>query len=107
MPLVQTVALAFQADGIWSSANFTRMTGDLNFADAVATPSSSCSCVVPLQLAAGAGMAMMLQHLRGGRDIVLWIWSIPLGISDLAAGLVWLAILNDKGYLNTSLSGSA
>ena len=103
VPLVQTVALAFQADGIWSTENFTRMTGDLNFADAVVNTFELVIIVVPLQLLLALAMAMMLQHLRGGRDIVLWIWSIPLGISDLAAGLVWLAILTDKGYLNTIL----
>ena len=58
---------------------------------------------VPVQLALALGMAMMLRHVRRGRDLMLWIWSIPLGISDLAAGLVWLAILTDKGYLNTVL----
>jgi len=103
VPLVQTVALAFQADGIWSTENFTRMTGDLNFTDAVVNTFELVIIVVPLQLLLALAMAMMLQHLRGGRDIVLWIWSIPLGISDLAAGLVWLAILTDKGYLNTIL----
>jgi multiple sugar transport system permease protein len=103
VPLVQTVALAFQADGIWSTGNFTRMTGDLNFTDAVVNTFELVIIVVPLQLLLALAMAMMLQHLRGGRDIVLWIWSIPLGISDLAAGLVWLAILTDKGYLNTIL----
>ena len=103
VPLVQTVALAFQADGIWSTENFTRMTGDLNFADAIVNTFELVIIVVPLQLLLALAMAMMLQHLRGGRDIVLWIWSIPLGISDLAAGLVWLAILTDKGYLNTVL----
>ena len=103
VPLVQTVALAFQADGIWSTENFTRMTGDLNFTDAVVNTFELVVIVVPLQLLLALAMAMMLQHLRGGRDIVLWIWSIPLGISDLAAGLVWLAILTDKGYLNTIL----
>jgi multiple sugar transport system permease protein len=103
VPLVQTVALAFQADGIWSAENFTRMTGDLNFTDAVVNTFELVIIVVPLQLLLALAMAMMLQHLRGGRDIVLWIWSIPLGISDLAAGLVWLAILTDKGYLNTIL----
>ena len=103
VPLVQTVALAFQADGIWSTENFTRMTGDLNFAEAVVNTFELVVIVVPLQLLLALAMAMMLQHLRGGRDIVLWIWSIPLGISDLAAGLVWLAILTDKGYLNTIL----
>ena len=103
VPLVQTVALAFQADGIWSTENFTRMTGDLNFTDAVVNTFELVIIVVPLQLLLALAMSMMLQHLRGGRDIVLWIWSIPLGISDLAAGLVWLAILTDKGYLNTIL----
>jgi multiple sugar transport system permease protein len=34
----------------------------------------------------------------------LYIWTIPLGISDLAAGIVWLAILTDRGYLNSVLN---
>jgi multiple sugar transport system permease protein len=103
VPLVQTVALAFQADGSWSAENFGRMASDLNFTDAVINTFEIVIIVVPLQLILALAMAMMLQHVRGGRDIVLWIWSIPLGISDLAAGLVWLAILTDKGYLNTVL----
>ena len=103
VPLVQTIALAFQADGIWSTENFARMAADLNFTDAVVDTFGIVVIVVPLQLLLALGMAMMLQHLRSGRDMVLWIWSIPLGISDLAAGLVWLAILTDKGYLNTVL----
>jgi multiple sugar transport system permease protein len=103
VPLVETVALAFQADGAWSAVNFARMAGDLNFTDAVVNTFEIVLIVVPLQLLLALAMAMILQHVRGGRDIVLWIWSIPLGISDLAAGLVWLAILTDKGYLNTVL----
>jgi multiple sugar transport system permease protein len=79
------------------------MAADLNFADAVVNTFEIVVIVVPLQLLLALAMAMMLQHVRGGRDIVLWIWSIPLGISDLAAGLVWLAILTDKGYLNSIL----
>jgi len=103
VPLVQTIALSFQAGGIWSTENFARMTADLNFTDAIVNTFGIVLVVVPLQLVLALAMAMMLQHLRSGRDIVLWIWSIPLGISDLAAGLVWLAILTDKGYLNTVL----
>lgn len=103
VPLVQTIALAFQAEGAWSMENFARMAADLNFMDAVVNAFEIVVIVVPLQLLLALAMAMMLQHLRGGRDIALWIWSIPLGISDLAAGLVWLAILTDKGYLNTVL----
>ena len=103
VPLAQTIALAFQAGGVWSTENFARMAADLNFTDAVVNTFEIVVIVVPLQLLLALAMAMMLQHVRGGRDIVLWIWSIPLGISDLAAGLVWLAILTDKGYLNTVL----
>jgi multiple sugar transport system permease protein len=105
VPLGQTIALAFQADGGWSTANFSRMANDLNFSDAVANTFEIVVIVVPLQLCLALGMAMMLRHVQSGRDIVLWIWSIPLGISDLAAGLVWLAILTDRGYLNTALNG--
>jgi multiple sugar transport system permease protein len=105
VPLGQTIALAFQADGGWSTANFSRMANDLNFSDAAANTFKIVVIVVPLQLCLALGMAMMLRHVQRGRDIVLWIWSIPLGISDLAAGLVWLAILTDRGYLNTVLNG--
>jgi multiple sugar transport system permease protein len=103
VPLGQTIVLAFQVDGGWSGGNFARMARDLNFRDAVIGTFSVVAIVVPLQLALALAMAMMLRRIGTGREIVLWIWSIPLGISDLAAGLVWLAILTDQGYLNTVL----
>lgn len=103
VPLVQTIALAFRANGSLSFGNFAGMASDINFNDAVANTFEVILLAVPLQLALALGMAMMLRHVRRGRDLVLWIWSIPLGISDLAAGLVWLAILTDRGYLNTLL----
>ena len=103
VPLVQTVALAFSTPTGTGLGNFGQMLGDLDFNDSVRNTFELVLCVVPLQLAAALGMSMMLRHVRWGRDFILWIWTIPLGISDLAAGLVWLAILTDKGYLNTVL----
>jgi multiple sugar transport system permease protein len=103
VPLVQTIALAFRADGTWSLANFGQMANDLDFATAIGNTFKVVLIAVPLQLCLALAMAMILRPMRAGRDIVLWIWSIPLGISDLAAGLVWLSILNDHGYLNTVL----
>jgi multiple sugar transport system permease protein len=61
--------------------------------------------VVPLQMVVALGMAMMLQNIDRGRMAFLYIWTIPLGVSDLAAGLAWLAIFSDRGYFNTVLSG--
>jgi multiple sugar transport system permease protein len=57
---------------------------------------------VPVQVALALMMGTMLQKMDRGRDLVLWIWTIPLGVSDLAAGLVWLAVLQDSGYLNSA-----
>jgi multiple sugar transport system permease protein len=103
VPLVQTAALAFRAGGSFSFGNFATMAGDINFNDAIGNTFKVILLAVPLQLALALAMAMMLRHVRRGRDIVLWIWSIPMGISDLAAGLVWLAILTDRGYINSLL----
>jgi multiple sugar transport system permease protein len=80
------------------------MATDINFAVALRNTFLLVLTVVPLQMALALGMALMLAKLPRGRDLVLWIWTIPLGVSDLAAGLVWLAILQDRGYLNSVFS---
>ena len=103
VPLVQTIALSFTTGGAWSLGNYARMTGDLNFGVAIRNTFMLVIAVIPLQVALALGMGLMLQKLARGRDIVLWIWTIPLGVSDLAAGLVWLAILQNTGYLNSAL----
>lgn len=104
VPLVQTIALAFTDNGVSSLANFRKMVGDLNFGLSIRNTFLLVLAVIPLQLCLALMMAMMVQKLEKGRDLVLWILIIPLGISDLAAGLVWLTILQDRGYFNTVLN---
>lgn len=103
LPLFETAALAFREGGAWSLGNFSRAADDINFPDAVRNTFSVVLLAVPLQLALALGMTMMLRHVKRGRDLILWVWSIPLGISDLAAGLVWLALLTDLGWVNSAL----
>jgi multiple sugar transport system permease protein len=95
--------LAFQQGGNWGLGNFTRMADDLNFQDALGNTFKVVLLAVPLQLALALGMTMLLRTVQRGRDLLVWVWSIPLGISDLAAGLVWLAILTDQGWFNSVL----
>ena len=104
VPLVQTIALAFTDNGAASLTNFRKMVGDLNFGLSLRNTFLLVLAVIPLQLCLALVMAMMVQKLEKGRDLVLWILIIPLGISDLAAGLVWLTILQDRGYFNTVLN---
>lgn len=61
--------------------------------------------VVPVQLALALLMATMVNRMEKGRDLVLYVWTIPLGISDLAAGIIWLAIFEQSGFLNSMLGG--
>ena len=103
-PLVQTITLSFNGGGTPDVlANYKRMANDLNFGVSIRNTFLLVLAVIPIQLALALAMGMMLQKMERGRDIVLWIWTIPLGVSDLAAGLVWLAIMQNTGYLNTVL----
>jgi multiple sugar transport system permease protein len=49
-------------------------------------------------------MALLLNSGLRGAGIFLYLWAIPLAISDLAAGVVWLSIFTDRGYLNSVLA---
>jgi multiple sugar transport system permease protein len=103
VPLGQTILLSVSDGQGLSLANYARMAGDLNFPTALRNTFALVVVVIPLQVALALVMGLMLQRMTRGRELVLWIWTIPLGVSDLAAGLVWLAILQDAGYLNTLL----
>ena len=103
LPLAQTIALSVEAGDGFGLANYARMAGDLNFATALRNTFLLVITVVPIQVVLALAMGMMLQKMTRGRDLVLWVWTIPLGVSDLAAGLVWLAVLQDTGYLNSAL----
>jgi multiple sugar transport system permease protein len=104
-PLAQTIWLSI-ADGEGTSlANYERMASDLNFSLAIRNTFLLTAVVVPIQIALALGMAVMVSKLEKGRDLALWVLTIPLGISDLAAGLAWLSLLQNSGYLNSALYG--
>jgi multiple sugar transport system permease protein len=103
VPLVQTIWLSVATENGLSLENYARMAGDLNFSVAIRNTFLLTAVVVPLQVALALGMASMVIRLDRSRELVLWVLTIPLGISDLAAGLAWLAILQNSGYLNSAL----
>ena len=104
-PLAETALMAFRTpEGNWTGQFISKMVGDLNFAVALKNTLILVAIVVPLQMVVALSMAMMLQNIDRGRMALLYIWTIPLGVSDLAAGLAWLAIFNDRGYFNTLLA---
>jgi multiple sugar transport system permease protein len=104
VPLAEALIVSFRgAGGALGLDNYRKAAEDLNFGPALKNTLILVAIVVPLQVAFALGMAVMLQKIEKGRDLVLWIWTIPLGISDLAAGIVWLSIFTERGYLNSML----
>jgi multiple sugar transport system permease protein len=105
-PMVQALVLAFQdASGAWSLAAIERMTGDLNFGEAIKITLLFAGVVIPLQTVLALAMAMLLMSRLRWTGAFLYLWAIPLGISDLASGVVWLSIFTDRGYFNSVVAG--
>ena len=105
-PMLQALVLAFQdASGAWSLAPIQRMTGDLNFSDSMRITLVFAAVVIPLQTVLALGMALLLMSGLRGAGVFLYLWAIPLGISDLASGVVWLSVFTDRGYINSILAG--
>lgn len=103
-PMVQALLEALQTrEGDFTLDNFRRMIDDVNFGGAWRNTLYLIGAIVPLQLALALAMALLIQAGLRGSGMFLYIWAIPLGISDLAAGIVWLSVFTERGYFNSVL----
>lgn len=102
-PFVLVSQLAFTTGSGFTLDNFREVTSHWKFPISMRNTLLLAAIVVPIQLALALLMATMVTKMDKGRDMVLYVWTIPLGISDLAAGLIWLAIFEQSGFLNTMI----
>ena len=107
IPMVQALLLAVQADsGGFTTEYLARMSGDVNFNDAWRNTLLLLILIVPLQIVLALVMALLINSRFRGHQWFLYIYAIPLAISDLAAGILWLAVFTERGYLNTVAQGA-
>ena len=102
-PFAMVAWQAFTDDAGFTMAHFIAMKDDWKFSTAFWNTIWLALAVIPVQLVLAITMANMVNRMQKGRDIALYIWTIPLGISDLAAGIIWLAIFEQTGFLNSML----
>lgn len=95
---------AFTRNGVYTLDNFRTMAGHWKFPVTFWNTMLLAAVVVPIQMALALAMASVVSKLETGRSAILYIFAIPLGISDLAAGLIWLAIFEQSGFLNSILT---
>ena len=104
-PFVLVARQAFFVDGGFSMENFEDVTSYWKFPISLKNTLLLAAIVVPVQTSLALLMATMVVRMKKGRDLILYIWTIPLGISDLAAGIIWLAIFEQSGFLNSMMGG--
>lgn len=106
IPLVQAGLLAFQNDdGQFVFDNITRAYNDFRFWPAIRNTAILVGITVPIQIALALSLTMVLTKIKRFRTITLYFWTVPLAISDLAAGIIWLLVFTQSGYLNEVLLG--
>jgi multiple sugar transport system permease protein len=107
IPLAQAFFLSFAADsGGFTLDNFRRMFADANFSDAWRNTFLLLLLIVPLQVALALAIALLVNSRFRGHRWFFLIYTIPLAVSDLAAGLLWLAAFTERGYLNSVLQSA-
>ena len=104
-PFLQIAWLAFSGPDGFSLRPFQTMASHWKFGTALWNTILLAAIVVPIQLALALAMASIVAKLKVGRNTILYIFTIPLGLSDLAAGIIWLAIFEQSGFLNSLLVG--
>lgn len=104
-PFVLVAQLAFTKGAGFTLDNFREVVSYWKFPISMKNTLLLAAAVVPIQLALALLMATMVSRMQKGRDLILYVWTIPLGISDLAAGIIWLAIFEQSGFLNSMMTG--
>jgi multiple sugar transport system permease protein len=102
-PLIAGIAQAFTGPDGPTTQYLRRMVDDPYFWQATRNTALLIVVLLPLQFALALTMALLLRQRPRLAGLHFYIWVVPLAISDLAAGLVWLSIFTDRGYLNSAL----
>jgi len=82
-----------------------RMVNDRFFWPALRTTLLLIVLIIPAQFVLAIIMALVIQADLKGSGFFLYVFTIALGVSDLAVGILWYSIFTQSGYLNSILQG--
>lgn len=86
-----------------TSAFFEKMVNDRFFWPAVRTTILLILIIIPAQFVLAVVMALVIQARLKFNSFLLYIYAIPLGVSDLAVGILFFSIFTQNGLLNSIL----
>ncbi|MFA9444633.1 carbohydrate ABC transporter permease [Egicoccus sp. AB-alg6-2] len=103
-PMVDAFTLAFEdPSGGFGLAPIRTMLADSRFGEALTTTLILLIAIIPVQFFLAMSMALVINAKLKGQSIWLYIYAIPLAVSELAAGIIWLSIFTQRGWLNSWL----
>jgi multiple sugar transport system permease protein len=103
-PAIQAIHLAIEGpNNTLTSYNFYQMFHEYTFWPSVKNTLIFMVSIIPLEFCLAFSMALIINTGLRGQQFFLYVWTIPLAISDLAAGIVWLSIYTQNGYFNSIL----
>lgn len=105
-PMIRGFGLIFRTEeGQWTLRYVQRMANDVNFLPALRTTLLYVVVLIPIQFVMALTMALLVTGGIRASGLLIYFYSIPIAVSDLAAGIVWFSIFTERGYLNTVLQG--
>lgn len=104
-PILETFRLAFTnpETGALGLYNFLTLAKEAYFWDALRYTFLLAGIIIPIQVTFALIVSLLLMSRFKGSGAVLYIFLIPLTISDVAAALIWYNMLTGSGYLNRVL----
>ena len=106
IPAIQAVILAFTGDAGLITANVRAVLTDPVLGGALRNTIVFLVLLLPVQGLVALALALAIgTRIRAG-GLILSLIVLPLAVSDLAAGLLWLAVFTDRGYLNSALQSA-
>jgi multiple sugar transport system permease protein len=89
--------------GSFTTAYIETMVNGRFFTPAVRTTLLLMVLIIPVQFVLAVIMALVIQSRLRGTSTLLYIFAIPLGVADLAVGIIWFAVFTQNGFLNSVL----
>ncbi len=80
-----------------------KMVNDRFFMPALQTTVLLIIIIIPAQFVLAIIMALVIQARLKANSLFLYVFAIPLGVSDLAVGILWFSIFTQNGLLNSIL----
>jgi multiple sugar transport system permease protein len=104
-PLLQGVRLAFtNQNGQYGLATVHQLVNDPGFWLSVKNTLIMLGLILPLQFVLATVMALLVNARLRGSGLWLYVYLLPLGISELASGILWYSIFTEQGWLNSILT---